>query len=282
MKASITLAFAALITLSGPTTALPIDDLGKVSRGTHWDHLDKKLLRYEERSFDEWRKILATDLSSATRKKALTALSAFAANGYEEEVVAAVVQLIRVDDPATVIVAAADALGRTGSLGANALIDLLEGKDSKSRIFAARVLARLNDRAKPATAALLRAMEDEDPDLRYQATSAVRQLLLYDEMGALAESVVPILIRQLSDQDEAVVDAALSTLSRTGPKSAAAVPFLIKLLKSKPRQSVFSALRSIGPAAKDALPALTEQSKSTNTRLKYEALRAIKAIGPDQ
>ena len=93
MKASITLAIAALITLGGPATAQPRKDLGKVSRGTHWENLDKKQLRYEERSFDEWRKVLATDLSSATRVKALTALRAFAANGYEEEVVAAVIQL---------------------------------------------------------------------------------------------------------------------------------------------------------------------------------------------
>ena len=101
--------------------------------------------------------------------------------------------LVRVDDPATVIVAATDALGRTGSLGVNALIDLLEGKDPKSRIFAARAFARLPDRAKPAITALLRAMDDEDPDVRYHATSAIRQLLRYDEMGTLAKSVVHFL-----------------------------------------------------------------------------------------
>ena len=82
----------------------------------------------------------------------------------------------------------------------------------------------------------------------------------------------------MNDQDEDVMDAALSTLSRIGPESVDAVPTLIKVLKSNPRSSVISALSAIGPAAKDALPALTELSKSANRTLSFVAARAIKAI----
>ena len=70
-------------------------------------------------------------------------------------------------------------------------------------------------------------------------------------------------------------------LQRIGPKAKAAVPALIKALKSKNnwfRQWVAGALGAIGPEAKAAVPALVELLKDEQQEVREAAAEALEKI----
>src|SRR5205807_552128 len=61
--------------------------------------VDKPMLRYAGKSFDEWRDVLLTDLDPSTRIKAFKALQAFGSTMHAQEVADAVQEALKTDQP---------------------------------------------------------------------------------------------------------------------------------------------------------------------------------------
>lgn len=91
-----------------------------------------------------------------------------------------------------------------------------------AQLAAADALGRIGQ---PAVPALMEALIDGNPVVRFQAARA----LTY--MGAQASSAVPALMRALGDQDESVRQQSALALGQIGPSAAPAVPQLLQMLK---------------------------------------------------
>ena len=107
----------------------------------------------------------------------------------------------------------------------------------------------------PATRALLKALEDPDPEVRMYAA---------DALGGIAPpspEVVRALTRRVRDPDREVQDRAVQALGRIGPAAAPALPVLLDALErrgDRPTTTLVQALGRIGPAAISAVPTLIE------------------------
>ncbi len=76
----------------------------------------------------------------------------------------------------------------------------------------------------PATAELIRALQDVDPKRRRRA------IRILSRIGPDAAEAVPSLIEALQDPDPLIPKAAARALGQVGPAAAAAVPALMELL----------------------------------------------------
>ncbi len=102
---------------------------------------------YGGKYFEEWRDVLLRDVEPDTRVKALTAVGAFAANGYPEEAAAAIGEALKNDDRTLkggkVQEAACAALERCGAAGVPVLAGQLQSESLESRVNAVNALANL-------------------------------------------------------------------------------------------------------------------------------------------
>jgi HEAT repeat protein len=260
----------------------------------------KEKLRYAERSFEEWKHVLATDLDPETRKKAVEALAAFGTNGYGQEAVSAIVEALEPGDSQTVAQAASSALGRIGPPAVPALVGLLKHERPLVRGSAAKALSWFFTPAKaksalPAVPALVEATRDKDASVRSDACQALGTIAGGAQTPEALKLVVPALSRALKDDVVKVRVSAAEALRRIGPKAAPAVPALIEAIRaSRPEPSrtgranlrlnlrddnmpmaAIQALGAIGPGAKAAIPVLTEIAN----RRDYPYLRGGGRIG---
>jgi hypothetical protein len=219
----------------------------------------KNQLAYGGKSFDEWRKVLLGDLEPETRVKALTALGAFGANGYGEEVAAAIAELLKNEAPSQVFSealqkAASDALVRCGSAGVSVLQGQLTSDLVQSRRDAAVALAGVAPSTEGIAAALLKAVQDRDGQVRSTACRALARRHLNDpavadalaqaaqvdqnsrnaivaglsQSNASAESVVKLVTRCLEDDDYGGKAAALAIFAARAPNT----PENVEMLRS--------------------------------------------------
>jgi len=125
---------------------------------------------------------------------------------------------------------AAMTLGYIGSEAAvPALVERLVDRDSDVRQSAASALRRIG--VDP-IAALLQALEDEDPAVR---ADTVRALGIF---WSEEEQVIPALTRALEDESSDVRLAAVWVLAEIGPRARQAVPALIRILEEDEVESV--------------------------------------------
>lgn len=113
------------------------------------------------------------------------------------------------------------------------------------------------------------------PDARVRRVS-IRALA---KLAPPSEMIVPLVAKQLADEDPSVVMPALHTMADAGP---AAVPFLIESLgEPKSRYWASVVLTEIGPEAGDAVPALLQIAESTEAEPeeRMQAILALAAIG---
>src|SRR5262249_34697497 len=65
-------------------------------------------LRYDGKDFEQWRRLLLTELKPERRIEAIRAMSAFGANGYARDAAAAVIEVLRAYEPVGPNVASED------------------------------------------------------------------------------------------------------------------------------------------------------------------------------
>lgn len=142
-------------------------------------------------------------------------------------------------------------------------------------VAAARTLSRFGPAAEPAIPALLQAMHDIDPEVRW---NAIRTL---GKIGPLAKRTVPELIAATKDSDSLVREHAAESLGDIGPEAREAVPALIALLDdpvARVRRDAVRSLGQIGVAAAPGLAKIKALTTDPDANVRQAAERAVRIV----
>jgi HEAT repeat protein len=164
------------------------------------------------------------------------------------------------------------------------LAEQLGSGDMPARREAAYQLQRLGPAAKPATAALIKALNDDDKQVWSWAIGALT------ELGPDAKDAIPVLIegldgrvqrgRRSRDTRQIAMRSAVA-LSHIGP---AAVPALLEALRQDDaglRAGAARALGLLGKDARDAVPILIGQLTDGRDPVRDEIIAALGLIGSE-
>ncbi len=200
-------------------------------------------------------------------------------------------------------------IGEAAAQAANQLLPLLRSDDPFLRTVAAWSVCKSNRNNQQvydqSLGILLRALEDENRDVRLAAIEAI------DDLDPEPSLVMPALIKAFESQDgliatnvaDTLVDmgkaavgpvaaelknpklrrAAVVVLGRIGPDAKDAVPALVEALRGETdkdaRREIFMSLSNIGPAPASVIPELLKDLKSDDIQLKAGATYALGAMG---
>ncbi len=147
------------------------------------------------------------------------------------------------------------------------------------RQTAARRLGSIGLDAEAALIDLRRAIEDKEEIVRDAASAAVRRI--ESRANHFRTKELPGALEDLASPDPDVRRVAAESLGDFGPRSAPAVPALIRGLDDRDasvRLASAHALGLIGTAARDALPALNAREADPDERVRRSAKAASDAI----
>jgi HEAT repeat protein len=148
------------------------------------------------------------------------------------------------------------------------------------RLGAVQHLGWIGLDAEDALPALRRATEDREEPVRREAAEAIRTIEAKAE--ALRDGVLPHAIADLASPDPDTRRSAAESLRDFGPRSAPAIPALIRGLDDREatvRLASARTLGSIGPAAREALPRLAALANDPDEGVRRAAKAAASAIG---
>ncbi len=151
--------------------------------------------------------------------------------------------------------AAAEAVGRIGTLNGDATPKLVEGLanlDNVVRAETAEALGSIGETAVEATPALVQALKDSNDRVRAKAAEALGKI------GEGAAEAVPSLVRALRDKDNWVSAMAAEALGEMGESADDAIPALVRSLdhiNPLVRANAAEALGKMGEAAAASVPA---------------------------
>jgi HEAT repeat protein len=229
--------------------------------------------------------LLMAEVKTGKKKDRRFALGALEKMGVAaKDALPAVLEALREDDPAIRVPAilAARAMDREGT-SVPALGQALTSSHDQIRYDAIEALEHFGAKAKAETPRLITvSLQDSRGTNRYRAIAALAHI------NPEAKTVLPALMKALKDEDQQVRLEAMAFLGKLGPDAAEAVPDLIALLKTprlEPGEAryIADALGSMGPAAKAAAPTLTgflndERAILTDGDLRGAVMRALQSI----
>ena len=156
------------------------------------------------------------------------------------------------------------------------LIEMLDGPHS---VAAARTLARFGPQAREAVPALIRLLDHEVVEVRWNAARTLGKI----RMPALA--AVPHLIEQLKDPATPVREHAAEALGDIGPEAKAGIPALIAALgdeDTRVRRDAARALGFMGPEARQAIPQIEKLLQDPAEMVREAAATALRSIDPQR
>jgi HEAT repeat protein len=168
-------------------------------------------------------------------------------------------------------------LERIGVAAVPAFIDLLDDPDRDVRAHAARGLLYLGPQAIEAAPALCAVLADEDVNIRRTARYA---------LVGMGPEIIPQLIDVLRQDNLAAKSQAAEALSDFGSVASDAVPALIEVVESNPKDkylygNAVHALGTMGSAAKEVLPLLRKTIEGRElTFREAEILLALARLAP--
>jgi HEAT repeat protein len=267
-------------------------------------------LRFEDRSFDEWKRDLLTELSTKRRLKALTAMRSFAANGYAAEASAAVMEIIGTyeinrlgkgsDEEVGTIIDAADLVLRTAGEEAGPILQrALEGKQANRLHYALSLVERWPQDSDMsfAVAALFRLARDKDSDVSEQALAilgsrsqtkgvieAFARLLkegdrerVLDQLKGSNVDITP-LVAQIetlsSDRDESIRARAIALLASQLKTKNVADAFL-RLLQQGDRRLVLTILARTSTELQHVVPMMEKLAQHKDEEVRKTALTIL-------
>jgi beta-lactamase regulating signal transducer with metallopeptidase domain/HEAT repeat protein len=234
-------------------------------------------LRYDDKEFGWWRHRLRTELKPELRAEAINAMGAFGANGYGEEAVLAILEIVKDYDARSGEPVSNSAMRAFRVIGASAekpLITALTSGNTNTRRYAVRALAS-GAGSQGALAALMAATEDSDLHVR---RVAVEKLL--PQQGA---AVAPMLVRALSDQDVETRHFVIQALGQIGPAGKDAVPQLVSAANDANhfvRDAALTALERIGAEPIHVLALLTRALRDDSRNVRQTAIQFLGKLGP--
>jgi hypothetical protein len=225
----------------------------------------REALRYDGKTFEQWRTILLSELKPSRQVEALGALRAFAARGYAAEASAATVAFMEnynfseaeVDpEQQKVEAAAVDVIVKGGLAARPEILRALDGKSRGQRLFALRRVTGIfwNDPGLPldiAMPAVARLALDSDPAVR---TYALKVLLLHHpQKGTLAA-----LDKAVKDNNSDIRAAAVTAIGEDRPfGDKTLIPLLLASLADKEEQVRLAAARALVRAGSRDMTART-------------------------
>jgi HEAT repeat protein len=163
-----------------------------------------------------------------------------------------------------------------------ALAAALRDQNGEVRRNALRGLYSFGQRAKPAVPALLEALQN--PDAAVRVLSA-RTLLRIDPETVSQASVLPLLLKSLTDNDRVARWAAIEALAEVQNEAATVVPAIAERLQQDPDPDVrlvaARCLSQLGRQAQAAAPALLSALKDKDSRVRDRAAATLKKIDPE-
>lgn len=169
---------------------------------------------------------------------------------------------------------AAEALVYAGSDAVPALNTLLQDKNPRERIAAAKILGD----AHLFTPALITAMKDPEPEVRLAVVRAL------NKGSDTSQDALSAIIEALKDKKLEVRLAAIDALKGTGFSCEDLLSALTKALRDpewKVRWKAAEAVGKLGPAANDAIPALVAARNDENSVVRYAAKVALAKISEE-
>jgi HEAT repeat protein len=160
-----------------------------------------------------------------------------------------------------------------------ALVGALADPDPQVRGMAAQRLGRIGLDAEPALPALRPLRDDKDDAVRPKADEAIRSIEA--KLSDFRTKLLPDALADLASPDPEVRRGAADRLGLFGPRSAPAVPTLMRSLDDRDgavRLASVRALGRIGPPARDALPALIARATDADDRVRRAVMSAASAI----
>jgi beta-lactamase regulating signal transducer with metallopeptidase domain/HEAT repeat protein/protein involved in polysaccharide export with SLBB domain len=245
--------------------------------------IPKEDLRYDGKSFDQWRRELLTELKPEKRVEGISAMAEFGANGYGEEAILVIGEIMKgldMDFPSTLRVRTPfpDAITRIGPAAAAPLIRFLKNPDPKVRYFAASSIRSISPSVKDAIPSLITLLDDDDPNIRAEA---IRSAMAIDFESP---DVQKAFAKAVKDPSPMVRRSAVQYFPAQSPGARSAFPILLELLKSDDNETrgyVIEKLRQLGRAALPAVPGLLEAAKKDQNQA-GNAVSAMQAIEADK
>jgi HEAT repeat protein/Tfp pilus assembly protein PilF len=162
------------------------------------------------------------------------------------------------------------------------LVKDLKHKDAKVRAEAVRGLIAMRESAKPAIPALVEALGDSDPKVRYRAVIALGNLWSGIESGPEIEAAIPALLKLLKDEDPYTRRRALHALGRIGPGAQTALPTLKQIMHDRNDPdwvSVFSVINNIERPPTDDVSTLAGLLKDKDATIRAQAAERLELLG---
>jgi HEAT repeat protein len=159
-----------------------------------------------------------------------------------------------------------------------ALAAKLTDREVRVRLAALYVLETLESEAAPAADALVKALKDDDPFVRWGAVRALGRMA-----PVAAEKVVPGLAALVSDDNGDVRITTIAALERYGPAAADAVGALGRATEKGDTQTRLAAIRAlpaIGKQPEVAVPALVKALAAADADTREAAAQALARFGP--
>ena len=259
-----------------------------VQPATTGQAVKKESLRYDGKSFDQWRKEFQTELKPDLRREALWAFGTFGANGYGAEVAEIIVQAMRAYDIRSIDGSAEGRLKQVAidvyvkldqKESVPALVKELNEGSRRGQMFAAHVLSKLPEKGDAVIQGLIDAALHEDRDI---AGPALRGFL---GLGMRGKVAVPRLVEALRDKGKGrnIRLQAMLALGSLGSYAKEAVPTLMEVTQDEDQHIAFRAiamLADIGSPPKDAVPRLIDVVSDKESDVRAYAIHALGRIGP--
>jgi HEAT repeat protein len=167
----------------------------------------------------------------------------------------------------------ANVLVKIGDPAVEALVQVLDNAAATDRhLPALQALQEFGPRAKPASAALVKALRLESEDTRKQAAETIGSL------GDAGAEAVPQLQLLLADKDDTVRRHATDALGYLGPVAKNVLPDLIGLFKDDNAQLRLVAVRAAARMGKDAALPLKKALGDANDKIRLGAILALSRL----
>jgi hypothetical protein len=155
----------------------------------------------------------------------------------------------------------------------------LDDLDPRARRRVMDVLESLGAAAAPAAPAVVKALADNDPFVRWAAARTLGKM-----SPAAADTAVPALARMMLDVDLDLRVAAARALEHYGREARTAVPDLIQVLPATDAEMRVAVIRCLGaiggPEAFEALPGITHALADGDARVQQAAAEVLGTFGP--
>jgi len=175
-----------------------------------------------------------------------------------------------------------DVLDALASLGERAVPRLIEAlKHEQMRSEVAMIIARIGTPAKAAVPALVKSLDDEDPQTRSEVLFALAAI------GPDAAASVPAVSKLLDDPEASVRYGACFALGKMGPAAMPAKAAVVKKLSSDDPFLAMAAAWALaqihpecGETAGKSVPILIKALAEPDVTTRVEAARALECLGP--